>query len=136
MAVRWNLVWGTSTQSCCPPSCYNFTQSCSGGGTGNIFDGFPLTIQTYGQAIDQLALVIKDSISAQSVTVSSTSNSKFVLQIRLGIQRCDVARVELLFRSTSGEMPVTCSWTKGSASGSSSFQTLDQVVQYLNRVLS
>lgn len=135
MAVRWNLVWGRSQQSCCPPSCYNFTKACGDSSRGNIFDGFPLTIQTYGQAIDQLALVVKDSLSAQSVTVTSTSNSKFVLSIRLGPQQCDVARVELLFRSINGEMPVTCSWTKGSASGSASFQTLDQVVQYLNNVL-
>ena len=136
MAVRWSLVWGRSQQSCFPPSCYNFTKSCGDSTAGNIFDGFPLTVQTYGQAIDQVALVVKDSLGAQSVVVTSTSNSKFVMNIRLGPQHCDVARVELLFRSTSGNFPVTCSYTKGSATGSASFQTLDQVVVYLNRVLA
>lgn len=134
--ARWNLVWGRSQQNCCPPSCYNFTKSCSGNGAGNIFDGFPLTIQTYGQAIDQVALVIKDSLSAQSVLVTSISTSKFVLHIRLGPKQCDVARVELLFKSINGEMPVRCAYTKGSASGAASLQTLDQVVSYLNRVLA
>ncbi len=136
MAVRWNLVFGRSQQNCCPPSCYNFTSSCNSSGSGNVFDGFPLTIQTYGQAIAQLALVVKDSLGAQSVLVTSISNSKFVLHIRLGPSQCDTATAELLFQSVSANFPVRCAYTKGSASGNASFQTLDQVVSYLNGVLA
>lgn len=135
MAVRWNLVWGRPQQSCCPPSCYDFTKSCNSAGIGNVFDGFPLTIHTYGQAIAQLAYVVKDSLAAQDVLVRSRSNAIFELDVRLGPARCDVAHVKLQFQSVSGNFPVTCSYTKGSDSGSSSFQTLDQVVLYLTRVL-
>jgi len=136
MAVRWNLVWGRPQAVCCPPSCYNFTQSCSSNGTGNIFDGFPLTIQTYGEAIAQVANVVNDVLSAQGVVVSSTTNSIFDLTIRLGPQKCDVAQVRLQFKDTNGSFPVKVSYTRGSSSGSSSFQSLDQVVSYITNVLS
>jgi hypothetical protein len=136
MAVRWNLVWGRPQSTCCPPSCYNFTQSCNSSGTGNIFDGFPLTIQTFGEAIAYLADVVKESLSAQDVIVTSSSSSVFDLTIRLGMQKCDVARASLHFSGSGGNFPVRVTYTKGSSSGSASFQSLDQVITYLNQVLS
>jgi len=103
---------------------------------GNIFDGFPLTIQTFGEAISFLASVVKDSLSAQSVVVSSNYSTIFNLTIRLGLQKCDVAQVKLQFANTGGSFPVTVTYTKGTSSGSSSFQSFDQVIAYLSQVLA
>jgi len=135
MAVRWSKVWGRSSEQCCPPSCYNFTIGCGDSRNGNVLDGFPLTVQTCGEAMGELGQAIKDRLCAQNVIVSATSTTVYTFNIKLGVRGSDHAVVTLKLANTNCDFPVTCSYTYQKKSGSAQFDELGQVVDYLAAVL-
>ncbi len=131
MAANWSRVWGPSTGSCCPSSCYNFTSTNNGSSNGNVLDGFPLSVQTCGEAMGELSVAIKDRLSAQTVLVSTTSTTLYTFNISLTARQADRAVATLKLANTSCDFPVTCTYSYGQANGSAQFTELSQVVDYL-----
>jgi hypothetical protein len=131
MSPMWSRVWGPTTgcAGSCPSSCYNPTSTSSS--NGNILDNFPLSIQTCGQAVAQFAEVLKTRVGANTVIVSSSGGSAYVLDVRKGPKVSDRATVNFNFSTSTCNFPIRVSFSQGARSGETSFTELGQVLEWL-----
>lgn len=78
---------------------------------------------------------IKTRTGATNVLVTTVSQSTYTLDLSFGVSSADRASATFQFSGTSGNFPLTVSYSKGRSSGSSSFSDLGQAVEYLALVL-
>ena len=136
MAV-WSRVWGPSgtggCSSSCSSSCYNPLTGSGSAQYGNILDGFPLSIETCGQAMSVFAQQLQARLSAQSVIVraATTTGSVFDLDVRLGPKATEFASVKVTFTNVKCDFPVTSTYTLGAKTGSAKFVELGQLLDWL-----
>jgi hypothetical protein len=137
MSPVWSRVWGTSCSQLgngsCPTSCYN-PLNPRPSINGNVLDDFPLYIRTCGQAMNEFGCALKDSVPANSVIVKSTSNgTSYTLDIRIDMRTS--ATAVITFADLQGGYPISCTFTKGSSSGTASFNELNSLLEWLSQSL-
>lgn len=126
--AQWSRVWNTSIDSSCSTSCYNPLYPPRSP-NGNVLDGFPLYIQTCGQAVHEFAQALKAALPANNIVPKYTSTGKYTLEIQ--INRKTTATATIQFSGTIGDYPVSATYTKGASSGSSSFVDLTDLLNWL-----
>lgn len=99
---------------------------------GTILQEFPASVTTCAQAFSLLGEELKKRLHAKSVYVSSSSNSTFVINLKLNTTSSNEAIVTLT-PANNCNFPIGCSWTRGArkSDGTSSFQTLPDLMNYL-----
>jgi len=131
MSPVWSRVWNTScgASGSCAAECFN-PLFPSQGVSGNVLDNFPLYIQTCGQAMGEFGNALKASIPANSV-VTATTNNGTTFSLAIQIDPRTTAAAVISFLNLRGDFPITCTYTKGDRTGTSSFLELSQALAWL-----
>ena len=130
----WSKVWSSTNDSnCCPSSCYNFVnpqENCGSSVTSSratLLTGLTTNITTCAGAINYYAEQLKQRLGAQSIVVASAADTLFTLTIRMRRKNYTVTWAP----ANGCKFPVAVTYVNGAASGSASFQSMDQVIEWL-----
>lgn len=142
MACGWSRSYvslqpgACTTTFCCGGNCVGTLNS----GQGSILADFASSldaataagITSCGQIFHFLGLELKKRLSAASVIATYASTTTSILKVQLSQVQSDQASVTLQ-EAGNCKFPITCQWSKAknNSSGTSRFNSLDDLLNYL-----
>lgn len=117
------------TQSSCAPGTLNALYDLTGrkSGSGGILDEFDLSVETCAQAMSIFGNRLKKRLCASGVVVFASSATNYSIELSVGRKEA-VVNLQL---ASGCNYPVTADYTKGMDSGSATFRSLDELLNWL-----
>jgi len=133
--ANWSRAWngcGSNVSSSCAAGCFNPLYPAAST-QGNVLDGFPLSIQTCGQAMHEFGQALQSALPAQNVIVKTNSSASYTLDVRIDPKVTATATIQ--FQGNTCDFPVSATYAKGGSSGSAKFSGLTELLNWLVSVL-